>query len=220
MLGRRTFMNFNRRLGVKRWISGRNEMSKVGKMGFKPSNVMYQGKDYYKILGVNRNASKSDIKKAYFKLAKEYHPDVNKSSNAKEKFAECNEAYETLGDENKRKVYDQTGMSGDEQAQAGAGPGGPFEGFGGFGGFGGPGAGGNFWENFQGGTPGGMPGGGSFRDIFEDFEDFFNMGQGREGGRRQQASVKGRDIVLNVDIDFMEAVNGTQKTITYNKVDN
>ena len=55
------------------------------------------------------------MKKAYFKKAKEYHPDVNKSDGAKEKFAEVNEAYEVLGDDNKKRVYDQTGMTGDEQ---------------------------------------------------------------------------------------------------------
>ena len=69
-------------------------------------------------MGVGRQASPADIKKAYFKLAKEYHPDVNKSAGAKEKFAEINEAYETLGDDSKKRVYDQTGMSGDEQQQA------------------------------------------------------------------------------------------------------
>lgn len=70
--------------------------------------------DYYNVLGVDRGASSSDIKKAYFKKAKEYHPDVNKSEGAKEKFAEINEAYETLGDESKKRVYDSTGMTGDE----------------------------------------------------------------------------------------------------------
>lgn len=65
---------------------------------FKSSSVL-SAKDYYKILGTDRNASQSDLKKAYFKKAKEYHPDVNKSAGAKEKFAEINEAYETLGDE-------------------------------------------------------------------------------------------------------------------------
>ena len=65
---------------------------------FKSSSVL-SAKDYYKILGTDRNASQSDLKKAYFKKAKEYHPDVNKTAGAKEKFAEINEAYETLGDE-------------------------------------------------------------------------------------------------------------------------
>ena len=66
-------------------------------------------------MGVNRNANNADLKKAYFKMAKEYHPDVNKSEGAKEKFAEVNEAYETLGDDGKKRIYDQTGMTGDEQ---------------------------------------------------------------------------------------------------------
>jgi molecular chaperone DnaJ len=101
------------------------------------SSISNLAKDLYKILGVNRNASESDIKKAYFKLAKEYHPDVNKASNAKEKFGEISHAYETLGDPEKKKMYDATGMTGDEQEQAGAG----FEGFSGFNPFGG-GAGG------------------------------------------------------------------------------
>ena len=84
---------------------------------FRSSQILHK-KDYYSVLGVGRQASPADIKKAYFKLAKEYHPDVNKSAGAKEKFAEINEAYETLGDDSKKRVYDQTGMSGDEQQQA------------------------------------------------------------------------------------------------------
>jgi DnaJ-class molecular chaperone len=83
---------------------------------FRASNILLR-KDYYSVLGVNRGSSASDIKKAYFKLAKEYHPDVNKTEGAKEKFAEINEAYETLGDEQKKRVYDTTGMTGDEQQQ-------------------------------------------------------------------------------------------------------
>ena len=72
-------------------------------------------KDYYSVLAVGRSAGQADIKKAYFKQAKEFHPDVNKTEGAKEKFAEINEAYETLGDDQKRRIYDQTGMSGDQQ---------------------------------------------------------------------------------------------------------
>jgi molecular chaperone DnaJ len=71
-------------------------------------------KDFYSVLGVDRNASQNDIKKAYFKKAKEYHPDVNKEPGAKEKFNEINEAYETLGDDQKKRMYDTTGMTGDE----------------------------------------------------------------------------------------------------------
>ena len=65
---------------------------------FRASNVL-NAKDYYSTLNVNRSASQDEIKKAYFKLAKTYHPDVNKAPEAKEKFASINEAYETLGDE-------------------------------------------------------------------------------------------------------------------------
>ena len=73
-----------------------------------------RSKDYYDELGIDQNATQADIKKAYFNLAKKYHPDVNKTPEAKEKFAGINNAYETLSDENKRRVYDQTGMTGDE----------------------------------------------------------------------------------------------------------
>lgn len=100
-------------------------------------------KDYYSTLDVDRGATPDEIKKAYFKKAKQFHPDVNKTAGAKEKFAEINEAYETLGDEQKKRVYDMTGMTGDQQTQAGAGGQDPFGGFGGgFGGFSG-------FEGFQ-----------------------------------------------------------------------
>jgi len=90
-------------------------------------------KDFYQTLGVSRGASQAEIKKTYFDLAKKYHPDLNKSPEAKEKFASINNAYETLSDESKRKVYDQTGMTGDEQAQDPFGGQNPFtgQGFGG-----------------------------------------------------------------------------------------
>ena len=70
-------------------------------------------KDFYGALGIDQNASQADIKKSYFNLAKKYHPDVNKTPEAKEKFAALSNAYETLSDEGKRRVYDQTGMTGD-----------------------------------------------------------------------------------------------------------
>jgi len=141
-------------------------------------------KDYYGLLDVDRNASASDVKKAYFQLAKKYHPDVNPSAEAKEKFAKINNAYETLSDDGKRRVYDQTGMTGDEQAQdpfGGQGPfggGNPFgggQGFAGFEGF-------NDQFNKQRGGQGGMG------DIFEEFEKMFG---GDQGGRRQEATTKG-----------------------------
>ncbi len=91
-------------------------------------------KDFYSALEVSRNASQADIKKKYFELAKKYHPDVNKTPEAKEKFAQINNAYETLSDEGKRKIYDQTGMTGDEQAQDPFGGQNPFAGGNPFGG--------------------------------------------------------------------------------------
>ena len=72
-------------------------------------------KDFYGVLGIKRGASAAEIKKAYFLKAKEFHPDVNKTEGAKEKFAELSAAYETLGDDQKRRVYDSTGMTGDQQ---------------------------------------------------------------------------------------------------------
>lgn len=111
-------------------------------------------RDYYEVLGVTKNASDAELKKAFRGLARQYHPDVNKSPDAVEKFKEVNEAYQILSDPNKRAAYDQYGHAGiDPNA------------FGGFGGFGG---GGGF---------------GGFEDIFGDiFGDFF--GGGRSGSRR------------------------------------
>lgn len=82
--------------------------------GFRSSNVL-NNSNYYQALNVTKAATQDEVKKAYFKLAKQYHPDVNKAPEAKEKFATINEAYETLGDDAKRRVYDQTGMNSDEQ---------------------------------------------------------------------------------------------------------
>ena len=80
---------------------------------FRTSTPLFRA-DFYGELGVSRDASQADIKKAYFQMAKKYHPDVNKSPEAQEKFAKLSTAYETLSDENKRRIYDQTGMTGDE----------------------------------------------------------------------------------------------------------
>lgn len=83
--------------------------------GFRNSKCLLNRKDYYKILGVSLKSNDSEIKKAYFGLAKKFHPDVNKAPDAKNKFAEINQAYETLSDPEKRRNYDSTGMTGDEQ---------------------------------------------------------------------------------------------------------
>ena len=80
-------------------------------------------RDYYEVLGVQKGATQAEIKKAYFKLAKQYHPDVNKEPGAEEKFKEINEAYETLSDEQKRARYDQYGFDDPTQGFGGAGGG-------------------------------------------------------------------------------------------------
>lgn len=157
--------------------------------------------DYYKILGVEKTATAQEIKSAYRKLALQYHPDRNKTKEAEEKFKEVTKAYEVLGDEQKRKTYDQFGAAAFEQGAASAG--GPFGGFGGFGGQQGPftytytsNGGGNPFEGF-----------GGFSDPFEIFEQFFGGASpfGRGQPRRQ---------VYSLTIDFMEAVKGATKKVT------
>lgn len=144
-------------------------------------------KDYYEILGVDRNATQDEIKKAYRKLSKKYHPDINKAPDAAEKFKEIQEAYEVLSDEQKRANYDRFGT-----AEPGQGFGG-FDGadFGGFGGFGG------FGDAFD------------FDDIFETF---FGGGTSR---RRASANAarQGADIHYSMTITFEEAVFGKEVDI-------
>ncbi|OMJ94814.1 hypothetical protein SteCoe_1999 [Stentor coeruleus] len=159
---------------------------------------MYTKKDFYSILGVSRSASESDIKKAYFSLAKKYHPDVNKEPDAKNKFSEINTAYETLGDTEKRKTYDATGMTGDEQDQA-KNAGFDAGNFGGFNPFGG---------GFS--SSGGF---GNFQDIFSEFEEFFGT------GRKEKVNYKGEDISLSLEISFMDAVKGSQKKVSLERKD-
>lgn len=149
---------------------------------FKPTTALLK-KDFYDTLGVGRGASQDEVKKAYFKLAKQYHPDVNKAPEAKEKFASINEAYETLGDDAKRRVYDQTGMNADEQSQAGGPFGGGFDGAQGFSGFEG------FYDQFrQGGNQS------PFGDVFEEFEKFFTGGKGQ---KKSAQAAKGKDIIVS-----------------------
>jgi DnaJ-class molecular chaperone len=152
--------------------------------------------DYYQILGVAKTASADEIKKAYRKLALQYHPDRNKTSEAAVKFKEVTKAYEVISDPQKRQTYDQYGAAAFEQG-AGQGPfggaGGPF---GGFGGQTGP-----FSYSYS--TNGDF---GGFSDPFEIFEQFF--GGGSPFGQRQ------RRPVYSITIDFMEAVKGTTKKVT------
>ncbi|KAJ1692962.1 hypothetical protein LUZ63_009660 [Rhynchospora breviuscula] len=146
-------------------------------------------KDYYDVLGVSKNASQSEIKKAYYALAKKLHPDTNKGdADAERKFQEVQRAYETLKDEQKRSFYDQVGPDQYEKAASGgAGPGGPFEG----------GFGGNPFEEMFGG---GMGMGGGMNDFFRNI---FH----REFG--------GEDVKVTLELSFMEAVQGCTKTVNF-----
>src|SRR6266699_5099703 len=110
---------------------------------FHATSPTYATQDPYSVLGVNKNATASDIKKAYYGLAKKYHPDTNKDPSAKDKFAAAQSAYELLSDPKKKETYDTYGAAafdptggfnpaGGPGAGAGPGPGNPFAGFGGF----------------------------------------------------------------------------------------
>ena len=152
--------------------------------------------DYYKILGISKNATEAEIKKAYRKLALEYHPDRNKSKEAEEKFKEVNKAYEVLSDSQKRQTYDQFGSAAFEQG----GPGGPFGGFqqgGQYGPF-------TYTYTTSGGSPEGFDFGG-FSDPFDIFEQFF--GGASPFGRTQ------RRPAYSLTISFMEAIKGTTKRV-------
>ena len=141
-------------------------------------------RDYYEVLGIAKGASDDEIKKAYRKMAKKYHPDVNKEPDAEEKFKEVNEAYEVLSDTQKKAMYDQYGHAGvDGQT-------------GGFGGFGG---------GFDSSSFGG------FEDIFGSF---FGGGFGGQQRRANNGPRKGNDRFMQMRIDFMDAIFGKTETVT------
>ena len=152
-------------------------------------------RDLYEILGVSKDASEADIKKAYRKLSKKYHPDINKEPGADEKFKEIAEAYEILGDAQKRAAYDQYGHASYDPNSgfSGGGFGGGFDGFGGFGGNG----------NFTGG----------FEDIFSSF---FGGGGGRRGNRANMPR-QGADLQYVMDLTFEEAIFGKEEVIHYHR---
>lgn len=153
-------------------------------------------KDYYSILGVSKNATDVDIKKAYRKLALQHHPDRNKGNKeSEEKFKEVTKAYEVLSDPQKRQTYDQFGEAAFEQGGPGAG--GPFGGFGQQGGQYGP-----FTYTY---SNGGNFDFGGFSDPFEIFEQFF--GGGNPFGRTQRRST------YSLTISFMDAVKGATKKV-------
>ena len=149
--------------------------------------------DYYETLGVNRSASKDEIKSAYRKLAMKYHPDRNPGDKAAEtKFKDATEAYQILSDPNKKSSYDQFGHSAFENMGGGQG------GFSDFGGF----------------------DSGSFSDIFDDFfGDFMGSGRGRGGGRRKSRGRRGSDLKINLEVSLEEAYQGKKTTFNINSAE-
>lgn len=151
-------------------------------------------KDYYEVLGVSKTATDDEIKSAFRKLAKKYHPDVSKEPNAAEKFKECQEAYAVLSDPEKRRQYDQFGHAAFAN---GAG--------GGFGGFS---------TNFD---------FGDMSDIFEDIlGGLGGFGSFRQSSSRRSSNGprKGNDVLYRMTIDFEEAVFGTKKEINIDVIEN
>ena len=159
---------------------------------------MVAKRDLYEVLGVSKDASDADIKRAYRKLSKQYHPDINKEAGAEEKFKEIAEAYEILSDSQKRAAYDQYGHASYDPNSgfSGGGFGGGFEGFGGFGG-----------QRFSGSYTGG------FEDIFDTF---FGGGGGRRGNRANMPR-QGADLQYVMDLTFEEAIFGKEEVIHYHR---
>ncbi|MDO6461462.1 DnaJ C-terminal domain-containing protein [Granulosicoccaceae sp. 1_MG-2023] len=158
-----------------------------------------QYKDYYDILGVAREASQDEIKKAYRKLARKYHPDVSKEASAEERFKEIGEAYEVLRDPEKRSAYDQLGHNWKQGQDFNPPPG--WEGGFGFGG-----------TAHQGGA--GF-GGGSFSDFFESlFGEGLNRGHASYGGAGGFRQARGEDQHARISIDIEDAYQGATRTLT------
>jgi len=155
-------------------------------------------RDYYEVLGISKSASKEDIKKAYRKLAKEYHPDKNKSPDAEIKFKEIQEAYDVLSDDNKRKTYDKYGFVEDQSYNGNFSSNG-FSGFDNLGDL-------TDFGNLTGGLG----------DLLEGFFGSFN--NSTSGYSYKQKNLKGSDIQIKIKIDFMEGVFGTEKVIEYSRL--
>ena len=154
-------------------------------------------KDYYEVLGVKKDAKKEEIKKAYRKLVKKYHPDVNEGEDAEEKFKEVQEAYEVLSDEKKRAAYDQYGHAGTQGFDPRSGNGGGYQ------------------YTYGGGAPFDMG------DIFNTFFGGGNSSYGFDfgfGGRERQRVKKGEDVRYRMKFSFKEAMEGGEYTLNVKRM--
>jgi molecular chaperone DnaJ len=157
---------------------------------------MAQREDYYKTLGVKRAATQEEIRKAYRRLARKYHPDLNPGDKAsEEKFKNLSEAYDVLSDPKKREVYDKFGTYSDNIREAGRAPGTPGVDF--------------DWSVFTGATGAGAGGGASFKDIFSEL---FGGGT-RTTTQAQPQPQRGADIEIPLALSFEEAINGLTTNI-------
>ena len=161
-------------------------------------------RDYYEVLGVKRGASADEIRSAYRKLARKYHPDANKAANAAGKFREATEAYDVLSDAEKRKTYDQYGHAG-PGAGFGAGYPGADQA-----GRGGQGAGFDFSEFFG---RGGRGGSGFAGMSLDDILQALGGGQRRTRRREPRAPQRGDDSQTHLTLDFLQAIAGTSTRI-------
>ncbi|HPE14715.1 MAG TPA: molecular chaperone DnaJ [Bacilli bacterium] len=143
-------------------------------------------KDYYEVLGVSKTATVDEIKSAFKKLAKKYHPDVSKEPDAEAKFKEVQEAYAVLSDADRRRKYDQFGHDAFKNTSSGGNPQGGYD----FSGF-------------------------DFSDIFDNIFGGSSFGGsfGFGGGPRREENIKGKDVLVNIKLSFMEAVLGCGKNI-------